>query len=40
MLPTILLVEDEDFVREVECEILRSQGFVVLAAPNASAACV
>ncbi len=38
MAPTILLVEDEAFVREVECEVLRSQGFSVMPAENASEA--
>jgi len=32
---TILLVEDEDFVREVTCEILRASGYKVLATQNA-----
>ncbi len=32
---TILLVEDESFVREVTCEILRSAGYRVLKAGNA-----
>ena len=32
---TILLVEDEPFVREVTCEVLRSAGYRVLAAKNA-----
>jgi two-component system cell cycle sensor histidine kinase/response regulator CckA len=32
---TILLVEDEDFVRRVTCEVLRASGFRVLAAANA-----
>jgi DNA-binding response OmpR family regulator len=33
---TILLVEDEPFVREVTCEILRSAGYCVVTARNAS----
>jgi two-component system, cell cycle sensor histidine kinase and response regulator CckA len=38
---TILLVEDEQFVREVTSEVLRSAGYVVLAARNAvEAMCV
>ena len=32
---TILFVEDEDFVREVTAEVLRSAGYVVLAAKDA-----
>lgn len=32
---TILLVEDEPFVREVTCEVLRSAGYHVLTARNA-----
>ncbi len=32
---TILLVEDEAFVRDVTCEVLRSAGYRVLAAQNA-----
>lgn len=32
---TILLVEDEDFVREVTCEVLRSCGYRVLTAADA-----
>ncbi|HEX4782743.1 MAG TPA: response regulator [Candidatus Sulfotelmatobacter sp.] len=31
---TILLVEDEQFVREVTCEVLQSAGYRVLAAKN------
>jgi DNA-binding response OmpR family regulator len=34
-LKTILLVEDEPFVREVTCEVLRSAGYRVLTAKNA-----
>jgi len=33
--PTILLVEDEKFVRDVTSEVLRSAGYRVLAARNA-----
>lgn len=33
---TILFVEDEAFVRDVTCEVLRSAGYRVLAAPNAA----
>jgi DNA-binding response OmpR family regulator len=35
---TILLVEDETFVREVMCEILQSVGYVVLSAKDAGEA--
>jgi two-component system cell cycle sensor histidine kinase/response regulator CckA len=35
---TILLVEDEDFVREVACEVLLFAGYQVLAARNATEA--
>lgn len=35
---TILFVEDETFVREVTSEVLRSAGYVVLAAQNAKEA--
>jgi CheY-like chemotaxis protein len=38
--PTILLVEDEDFVREVICEVLQSAGFRVLKAREAIEATV
>lgn len=36
--PVILLVEDQDFVREVTSQVLRSAGFVVLKAQNAAEA--
>jgi CheY-like chemotaxis protein len=35
---TILVVEDEDFVREVTCEVLLSAGYLVLRARTASEA--
>ncbi len=35
---TILLVEDEDFVRKVTSDLLRESGYVVLSAANATAA--
>src|SRR5579863_6375946 len=35
---TILFVEDEAFVREVTCEVLRSAGYRVLTAKNAGEA--
>jgi len=35
---TILFVEDEAFVRDVACEVLRSAGYRVLAARNATEA--
>ncbi len=35
---TILYVEDEAFVREVTCEVLRSAGYRVLSAKNAAEA--
>ena len=35
---TILFVEDEAFVREVTCEVLRSAGYRVLTAKNAAEA--
>ncbi len=34
----ILLVEDEDFVREVTCDLLLESGYEVLSAANATAA--
>jgi two-component system cell cycle sensor histidine kinase/response regulator CckA len=34
----ILLIEDEDFVRHISCEVLRGAGFVVLAARTAAEA--
>lgn len=37
-LKTILVVEDDAFVREVACEILRSAGYAVLSASNATEA--
>jgi two-component system, cell cycle sensor histidine kinase and response regulator CckA len=37
-LPTILLVEDEAFVRDVTCEVLQAAGYAVLKASNAEAA--
>ncbi len=37
-LGTVLLVEDEDFVREVTAEILEAQGYVVLKARTAKEA--
>ncbi len=36
---TILVVEDEEFVRKVACEVLRSSGYNVLIAGNAEQAC-
>lgn len=38
LLPAILLVEDEDFVRNVTCEILQASGWVVFGARNAGEA--
>jgi two-component system cell cycle sensor histidine kinase/response regulator CckA len=35
---TILLVEDEPFVRDVTCEVLRSAGYLVISAKNATEA--
>jgi hypothetical protein len=35
---TILIVEDEDFVRQVTSELLRESGYGVLSAANATAA--
>jgi two-component system, cell cycle sensor histidine kinase and response regulator CckA len=35
---TIVLVEDDDFVRNVACEVLRFSGYEVLPAPNAAQA--
>ena len=35
---TILFVEDEAFVRDVTCEVLRSAGYRVLTAKNAAEA--
>jgi PleD family two-component response regulator len=36
---TILFVEDEAFVREVTCEVLRSAGYRVFTAKNARKRC-
>lgn len=38
LLPTILLVEDEDFVRDVTCQVLLFAGYQVLSARNAAEA--